>query len=168
MLVVNVLSLRTIDLLDFSHQIHLACLAALNFQNAVRVERAFGKRLACLDLFVILYQKAGCGGNLIRRFFALIIRDDDLPLLLFDADASAMLSNDLRVTLGGKHISCFCFCFILDRELPVFGMAYSSLMSSLCSMVTSRRSAYFSDWLMWTVPLISATTASPFGCLRAS
>ncbi len=48
------------------------------------------------------------------------------------------------------------------------GRAYSSWIISACSMWTSRMSAYFSDCMTRTTPPISATTASPFGILRAS
>ena len=51
---------------------------ALDAQDAVRVERAFGQRLAGFDMVAIPDQQAGSAGDLVLRFLAVLVRDDHL------------------------------------------------------------------------------------------
>ena len=47
-LVIDVLTLRAVHFLDFGQQVHLAGIASLDAQDAVRVQRTFGQRLTRL------------------------------------------------------------------------------------------------------------------------
>ncbi|EKD88287.1 MAG: hypothetical protein ACD_34C00633G0004 [uncultured bacterium] len=46
MFVINVLTLGTIHLLNFGHQVNLGCFAAFDLQNGVRIDGTFSQRLA--------------------------------------------------------------------------------------------------------------------------
>jgi hypothetical protein len=57
MFIVDVLTLRAINLLHFGEQIHLAGLATLDAQDAMWVERAFCQRFSGFHMVAIPYQQ---------------------------------------------------------------------------------------------------------------
>ncbi len=83
-LVMDVLALRAVHLLDLAQQIHLGGFASLDAQDAVRVERAFGQRLAGFHMVAFLDEQAGGGRDFGGLLLALFVGNHDLAVFLFD------------------------------------------------------------------------------------
>ncbi len=54
----DVLALRAIHLLDLGHEVHLAGVASLDLENAVRVQGTFSQRLASFHMRAVFDKQA--------------------------------------------------------------------------------------------------------------
>ena len=119
MLVMDVLALRTVDLLDLAQEIHLAGLATLDPQDAVRVQRAFGQRLTFSDFIAFFYQQAQRGRDFMFVFIPLLVGDENLAL--FHADLAGVFRCNGGFSQCGNQLAGFDLLLVLDLDLPFLG-----------------------------------------------
>ena len=83
-LVVDVHALKTIDLLDFVHQVFLQAVHAKHAQNIVRVERPILQSLTGAHAIALLHVDVRAARNVILTLFTIIADDDDFALAFRD------------------------------------------------------------------------------------
>src|SRR4029079_118301 len=81
-LVVDVHTLQTIDLLNFVYEVFLQTTHSENTQNVVRVQRSIHQRLASSNTIAILHVDVRTTRDVVLALFTVVASDDQLAFAL--------------------------------------------------------------------------------------
>ena len=118
-LVVDVHTLRAVDLLDLVHQVPLHRLAALDAQHLLGVLRALGELVAGLDGLAVLDLRARRGGHRVLALLALLGGDRDLARRATSAEPVRRATIGVSSSLSerGERLADLDPRAVLDRRL---------------------------------------------------
>ncbi len=116
MLVVDVLPLRTINLLHFTQEVLRYGIAAQNLQDAMRVARSFSQLIAGLNLLTIADQQPNAGSDFVIALSATFPGDPQTTFI--PCHTARMASVDNLIAALGQRLANHDFLIVLHQDIP--------------------------------------------------